>query len=67
MHTKPKCMTTYQELYYAGCNTSSKFTNNDNNIKFYNMAKKLSNESIKSFINKTELNIELLSTYLHTT
>ena len=65
--TKPKCMKIYQELYYNGCSESSKFTNKDTDIKFYKFAKELSSDSIKSFINNTELNIELLSNYLHTT
>ena len=65
--TKPNCMKKYQELYYNGCSGSSKFTNKDTDINFYNFAKELSNDSIKSFINNTELNIELLSNYLHTT
>lgn len=65
--TKPKCMKIYQELYYNGCSGSSKFTNKDTDINFYNFAKELSSDSIKSFINNTELNIELLSNYLHTT
>ena len=60
-------MTKYQELYYNGCYRSSKFTNKEEDIKFYNLAKELSNESIKSFINNTELNIDFLSNYLHTT
>ena len=64
---KPKCMKEYQELYYNGCKESSKFTNKEEDIKFYNFAKKASNESITSFINNTELNVELLSNYLHTT
>jgi len=64
---KPKCMKDYQELYYNGCKESSKFTNKEEDVKFYNFAKKLSNDSIKSFINNTELNKELLSNYLHTT
>lgn len=64
---KPKCMKDYQELYYNGCKESSKFTNKEEDIKFYNFAKKVSNESITSFINNTELNGELLSNYLHTT
>ena len=64
---KPKCMKNYQELYYNGCKQSSKFTNKDQDIKFYNLAKELSNESIKSFITNTELNIDLLSNYLYNT
>jgi hypothetical protein len=64
---KPKCMKSYQELYYNGCVVSSQFTSKEEDIKFYNLSKELSNDSIKSFINNTELNIELLSSYLHTT
>jgi len=64
---KPKCMIQYQYLYYKGCSISSKFTNNDDDISFYNLSKRLSNESITSFINNTELNADLLSTYLHNT
>ena len=60
-------MKNYQELYYNGCKQSSKFTNKDQDIKFYNLAKELSNESIKSFITNTELNIDLLSNYLYNT
>jgi hypothetical protein len=65
--TNPECMKEYQKLYYSGCARSSKFTNNQKDIKFYNLAKELSNESIRSFINNTELNIDMLSNYLHTT
>jgi hypothetical protein len=65
IHTnKPKCIKDFQELYYQGCNASSKFTNNEADIKFYELAKQLSNESISSFIEKTDLNIGLLSEYL---
>ena len=63
----PDCMKQYQDLYYRGCSISSKFTNKEEDIKFYNLAKKLSNESITSFINNTELNSDLLSRYLITT
>ena len=64
---KPKCMKHYQELYYNGCPGSSKFTNKDEDITFYNLAKDLSNESIKSFITSTDLNAALISNYLHIT
>ena len=64
---KPKCMKNYQELYYNGCYGNNTFTNKEEDIKFYNLAKELSNESIRSFITNTELNIGLLSNYLHTT
>jgi hypothetical protein len=65
--TKPTCMKKYQELYYNGCDKSSKYTNKENDINFYNLAKELSSESIKSFITNTELNIDLLSNYLYNT
>ena len=62
--TKPKCMAEYQALYYQGCASSSKYTKKETDIQFYELSKKLSNESITAFINNTELNIQLLSTYL---
>ena len=65
--SKPKCMKKYQELYYNGCDKSSKYTNKENDINFYKLAKELSSESIKSFITNTELNIDLLSNYLYNT
>jgi hypothetical protein len=65
IHTnKPKCIKDFQDLYYQGCEASSKFTNNELHIKFYEQAKQLSNESISSFIEQTSLNIGLLSEYL---
>lgn len=65
IHTnKPKCIKGFQDIYYQGCNASSKFTNNEADISFYELAKKLSNESISSFIEKSDLNIGLLSEYL---
>ncbi len=67
IHTNnPKCMKPYQELYYMGCKQSSQYTGDQAHIKFYETAKKLSHESITSFIEKTELNIEALSEYLLT-
>ena len=65
--TAPKCMEKHQHLYYNGCKDSSKFTNNDKHINFYNMAKKTSSNSIKDFIDIAELNIAKISHYLHTT
>jgi len=64
---KPKCIEKYQELYYNGCSQSSKFTNKPSDIVFYEFSKKISNQSIIEFINKTELNSEKLSTYLQNT
>jgi len=65
IHTnKPKCMKAFQDIYYQGCALSSKFTNNEQDIKFYELAKQLSNESISTFVLDADLNIELLSQYL---
>jgi hypothetical protein len=63
---KPKCMTDYQDLYYKGCRSSSKFTGNQEHIDFYNYAKELSSISISEFIESNELNIAMLSNYLQT-
>lgn len=63
----PKCMKSFQDLYYRGCEGSSKFTNKLEDIEFYNLSKKLSKSSIMSFINSNELNIEMLSNYLYNT
>jgi len=61
---KPNCMKDYQSKYYNGCKNSSKFTNDDNDIDFYNKSKSCSNDSIKQFISLYELDIEKLSDYL---
>ena len=63
-NNKPKCMKKFQEKYYKGCKKSSKFTNNQKDIDFYNFCKEKSKQSISQFIEKTDLNKELLSTYL---
>jgi hypothetical protein len=63
---KPKCMTDYQDLYYKGCRSSTKFTGNQEHIDFYNYAKELSSISIREFIKSNELNISMLSNYLQT-
>jgi len=64
---KPKCMKLFQDLYYRGCKKSSKFTNNSKDIECYEYAKNVSNNSISSFINYADLNIEMLSNYLYNT
>ena len=64
---KPKCIIEFQNLYYQGCASSSKFTKNTNAISFYNLAKQLSNNSIENFIINNNLNYELLTNYLKKT
>jgi hypothetical protein len=54
----------YQELYYKGSKTSSRFTNEETDLKFYNFCNDLSKESIINFVKNNDLNAELLSEYL---
>jgi hypothetical protein len=61
---KPKCMTEYQNKYYKGCKNSSQYTEIEGDITFYNKAKKLSEDSIKTFIACNNLNIDELTKYL---
>ena len=61
---KPDCMKEYQEKYYSGCRSSSKFSGEKNDVLFYKDLKKKSKESIEKFIEKNDLNIDKLSEYL---
>ena len=63
--TNPNCMKEYQDLYYQGCKSSSQFQNTEDAINFYEYSKRITEESITSFIKDNELNIELLSDYLY--
>jgi hypothetical protein len=60
----PKCMKEYQDLYYKGCKSSSKFTNDKTHIDFYNNCKKFDNESRINFITNNEIKLNILSEYL---
>ena len=62
--TNPKCISNIQEKYYKGCNVSSKFTNNKEDIEFYNYMKCISKDCIIDFIEKYELDIHKLNEYL---
>jgi hypothetical protein len=62
--TSPKCISKYQDKYYSGCKSSSKFTGLVEDINFYKEAKRLSEISIINFIQNNELNIQKLSEYL---
>jgi len=67
IHTnKPLCVSDAQVLYYKGAKQSSKFTGEESDIKFYESANEASKECIKTFIEKTDLDIEKLSQYLTT-
>lgn len=61
---KPKCMLEFQKKYYNGCKNSSKYTGLKEDICFYNRAKQLSEESIKTFIHNNDLKINELNEYL---
>ena len=65
--TKPKCMEQYQKKYYQGCRTSSQYTSLKEDVDFYNFCKKISRESITTFLNNADLNQDLLSKYLFQT
>jgi len=65
--TNPICIKEYQNKYYNGCSSSSKYSGNKEDIEFYNYTKKISKESIETFIENNELNIIKLSNYLKNT
>ena len=60
----PECIDEYQKKYYKGCKNSSKYSEREDDIKFYEESKQLSKKSINDFIQKTDLNISKLSDYL---
>ena len=60
----PLCVKEHQEKYYGGCKKSSKYTGEENDIKFYEDSKKASRDSITSFISKYDLNKDKLTQYL---
>ena len=62
--TCPPCLQAFQDKYYKGCKQSSQYSNDVNDIIFYEKAKQYANESITQFIINNELNITLLSEYL---
>jgi hypothetical protein len=61
---KPKCMVEYQDKYYKESKGSSKYTKIEEDIKFYNRAKEVSKNSIKTFIENNNLKIDELTNYL---
>lgn len=63
-NTDPLSLKEYKKKYYKGCEKSSKFSGEENDIEFYNEAKKISNESISNFISKYSLKRDKLSEYL---
>lgn len=65
IHTNsPTCVQLAQLLYYQGCKQSSKYTEQEKAIAFYQEANISSKNCIKNFIENNNLNIEKLSEYL---
>ena len=64
---KPEIVSKIQDKYYHGCNKSSKYTANKNDILFYKKCKKLAKESIGKFITNYSLDKDKLSDYLSKT
>ena len=62
--TNPTCLKLHQEKYYRGSKLSSKYSGEENDIKFYESSKKASRDSIMSFISKYGLNKDKLTNYL---
>jgi hypothetical protein len=64
---KPTCLIEYKELYDKGCKSKEskgKYTGNADHIKFHELCKKQSVDSIREFLKQNELNIEEMSKYL---
>lgn len=64
---KPKCMKYFQDIYYKGCNNSSRYTGDNEAVEFYKLSNNIDKNSRKAFINTSELNIKTLSEYLQET
>lgn len=60
----PICVEELQKKYYRGCDRSSKYTGEEGDIKFYEDSKKVSRDSITSFISKYDINKNKLTQYL---
>jgi hypothetical protein len=61
----PTYLKEVQDMYYQGCKGSkSKYTGNEDDILRYQEASRLANDSIQTFIQTAELNVEKLNEYL---
>lgn len=60
----PKCVLDLQTKYYQGCIKSSKYTGDEEDIRFYNETNYISNKTIREFISISDLDIDKLSKYL---
>lgn len=64
----PPCMKSLQDKYYKGSKTSSQYTGNPDDIRFYNECINISKQTIYDFLTQSELklNIEKLNQYFKT-
>ena len=62
--TKPLCLNEHQNKYYRGCKNSSKYSGQENDIKFYEKSKKIARDSISNFISNNKLIKDKLTSYL---
>lgn len=60
----PNCMIPVKEAYYKGSKQSSKYTGLEEDIQNYNFMKEKSRESIKKFLQESQLNILEMNKYL---
>lgn len=60
----PTCLKKHQEKYYRGCSKSSKYSGEENDIKFYESSKKKSYNSIMKFISQYDIDKDKLTKYL---
>jgi len=66
---QPKCMIDFKKKYDAGCESSSKFTNKDEDKQFYKKCNEISKTAIREFLSRddVELDHKTLSNYLFNT
>jgi len=64
-NNKPLCMIPFQDKYYKGCKSSSKYDGTEENIKFYEKSKDISKKSIREYLKIAKLNKEKMSKYLN--
>ena len=60
----PSCLHKEQLKYYAGCSRSSKFTNDPNDIEYYELCKQVSSQAIQEFILQTDIDLPAMNEYL---
>ena len=64
---KPPCMLSYQDRYYMGAKQSSRYSGNLDDEVYHKKCKETTKQSIKDFIQKTDLRVDILNQYLYRT